>query len=204
MKPKLIPGVPKHIKGSFHDTENTRFFQDAESAFESFKVLKDRFLTINYWLDYADDLGADFKLYDKQGNLKKTLPEIGDFIRIDIPGPGSREGEGFDWVEIIDFQHNQSENNEILEQLLLKAQPSVKPGKSNKKIAHFYHAEASSTFIISRGIDYIKFGIYGRNESPNFDAELLDTLRNFWIAFGGMFGLSKIQWKHLVDKLVDF
>ncbi|SHG09427.1 hypothetical protein [Chryseobacterium vrystaatense] len=204
MKPQLITGVPLQEKGSFHDTESIRVAKDFEDIVDLYKTLKDRLLSVNYWNYYASGVGADFKLHDKNGNLKKRLPEKGDFIRIDIPGPGNFEARGFDWVEITDMYENLSANDEILEQLLIECKPSGIPGKINTHTAHFYTGDASSTFIVSRGKDFIKAGIYGRNETPNMDAQIADKARNLAIALGGMVGISKIQWKILTDGLVEF
>ncbi|WP_054509511.1 hypothetical protein [Chryseobacterium sp. ERMR1:04] len=204
MKPKLITGVPTHEKGSFHDTESYRLSKEYQETVNQYKSLKNRLLSVNYWNYFTDGVGADFKLHDKEGNLKKGLPEIGDFIRIDIPGPGNFEARGFDWVQITDMYEKEFENDEILEQLLLECRPSALPGKINAHIAHFYTSDATSTFIISRGKDFIKIGIYGRNETPNMDAQIADKARNLTIALGGMVGISKIQWKILVDALVEF
>ena len=204
MKPKLIAGVPTHEKGSFHDTESVRLSRDDQGLIDQYKTLKDRLLSVNYWNYYANGVGADFKLHDQDGNLKKRLPEIGDFIRIDIPGPGNFEARGFDWVEITDMQEKQADNDEVLDYLLMECRPSIIPGKTEAHIAHFYTADASSTFIISRRKDFIQVGIYGRNETPNMDAQIVDKARNVAIALGGMVGLSKIQWKILADALVEF
>lgn len=205
MKPKIVTGVPEHEKGSFHDTESVRKLNDLENSIENFKTLKDRFLSVNYWSYYAKGTGADFKLHDRDGNLKKRLPEKGDFIRIDIPGPGNFEARGFDWVQITDMYEKQFNEGEIAELLLIECRPSEIPGKENTNTAHFYTAEATSTLIIFRGTDYcIKLGIYGRNETPNMNAGIADKARNLTIALGGMVGLSKIQWKALADGLVEF
>ena len=204
MKPKEIKGVPSQEKGSFHDTESIRPSKDYESTVDNYANLKDRLLSVNYWNYYTKDVGADFKLQDQHGNLKKRLPEIGDFIRIDIPGPGNFEERGFDWVQITEMYENKSEEGDILESLLIECRPSSTPDKISSHIAHFYAAEATSTIIISRGKDFIKAGIYGRNESPNMDVDILDKARNLAIALGGMVGISKIQWKALADAFVEF
>jgi len=204
MKAKLITGVPEHEKGSFHDTESIRLIEDHENTIDHYKTLKDRLLSVNYWNYYANGVGADFKLHDKEGNLKKRIPEKGDFIRIDIPGPGNFEARGYDWVQITDLYEKHPDDGEVLELLLMECRPSSIPGKVNTHTAHFYTAEASSTFIISREKDCIKLGIYGRNETPNLDAQIADKARNLAIALGGMVGISKIQWKILTDALVEF
>ena len=204
MKPKLIEGLPLQEKGSFHDTESVRICEDHENTIEYYKILKDRILSINYWNYYAKGVGADFKLHDKDGNLKKRLPEKGDFIRIDISGPGNFEARGFDWVKITEFYERQFFDNDTLDLLLMEFKPSVVPGKSSSHTAHFYSADATSTVIISRGKDFIKLGVYGRNELPNMDASIADKARNLAVALGGMVGISKIQWKAFTDALIDF
>jgi hypothetical protein len=205
MKAKIVKGVPEHTKGSFHDTESIRKLNDFNNTVESFKTLKDRVLSVNYWNYYAKGAGADFKLHDKNGNLKKRLPEKGDFIRIDIPGPGNFEARGFDWVQITEMYEKKFDDDKIAELLLMECSPSNIPGGENTHIAHFYTAEATSTLIIFRGKDCsIKLGIYGRNETPNMNAGIADKARNLTIAIGGMVGLSKIQWKALADGLINF
>lgn len=204
MKPKEIPSVPLQEKGSFHDTESIRYFESYDLAYENFQILKDRFLSINYWDYYSKAAGADFKLHTKEGILKKRLPETGDFIRIDIPGPGNFEARGYDWVEIKNLYSEEFTNGKTLEFYLMECRPSGIPGKEEKHTAHFYTNEATSTFIISRGEDFIKFAVYGRNESPNLDANMADKARNLVIALGGMVGLSKIQWQSLTDGLLNF
>lgn len=204
MNSKQIKGVPDQVKGSFHDTENVRITEDFENTIDNYRILKDRLLSVNYWSYYAKGVGADFKLHDQNGILKKRLPEKGDFIRIDIPGPGNFEARGFDWVQITDMYEQQFINCEILEMLLIECRPSAIPGKANSHTAHFYTADATSTFILIRGEDFVKLGIYGRNETPNMDANIADKARNLAIAVGGMAGISKIQWKILIESLIGF
>ncbi|WBX97827.1 hypothetical protein [Chryseobacterium gambrini] len=204
MKPKYITKVPDQQKGSFHDTESVRTSKKDENTSDNFKILKDRLLSVNYWNYYAHGIVADFKLHDAEGNLKKSLPEKGDFIRIDIPGPGNFEARGFDWVQITDIYDGQSEEADILEMFLIECRPSQVPGKATSNTAHFYTSEATSSFAIFRGVDFIKFGIYGRNESPNMEVNLADKARNLSIALGGMVGLSKIHWKVLAETFVEF
>ena len=58
--------------------------------------------------------------------------------------------------------------------------------------------------MITKEGNSLKVGVYGRNEKPNFNAGFLDKIRNFFIAAGGMFGVSKIQWKLIAEGLLDF
>lgn len=203
MTPKQLRGVPEQEKGSFHDTESIRMTKESENTMDNFRKLKDLVLSVNYWNYYAEGVGADFKLHDQHGNLKKRLPEKGDFIRIDIPGPGNFEARGYDWVEITNMYEQQFMNSDIIEMLLIECRPSPVPGSENTHTAHFYTADATSTFKISRGNDFVKLGVYGRNETPNMDANIADKARNLAIAVGGMVGISKIQWKILAEALIS-
>lgn len=204
MKPKQIPGVPVQKKGGFHDTESHKQFDDTEKTIEQYAVLKQRFLSVNEWKSYCGENFADFRLHDSLGEYVERIPKVGDYIRIDIPGPGGFEAKGYDWVEIVEID-NHHINKDELENLMIICRPSTIPGsKKNRHINHFYSAEASSTFMISRSETSIKAAIYGRNESPNWNANFLDTIRNFSVAVGGMIGISKIQWKKLSDQFLDF
>lgn len=201
MRPKIIPGVPRQKKGSFHDTESFKQF-DSDIISQKFKVLKERLFSVNDWKKYAGENTADFKLFDSSGNPMDRKPQIGYFIRIDIPGPGQTEAKGFDWVEITIISHQSTDTSEYI---LMECKPSKDP-KNDKgdRIAHFYDKNASSCFVISKNENQLKAAIYGRNESPNYKANFLDIIRNLLIALGGMSGFSKIQWKSLSDGLLYF
>lgn len=204
MKPKQITGIPLQKKGGFHDTESQKQYIDSEKKIAQYAILKERFLSVNQWKSYCGEGFADFRLYDSLGNYVERLPKVGDFIRIDIPGPGGFEAKGYDWVEIIEISENYINKNEI-ENLLIICRPSTMPGnKKSNHIFHFYSDEATSSFMISRTENSIKAAVYGRNESPNWNANFFDKIRNFLIAVGGMFGVSKIQWKRLSDQFLDF
>lgn len=203
MKPKQIPGVPLQKKGGFHDTESEKKYDDPEKTIQQYAVLKERFLSVNQWKKYCGDSFADFRLHDALGNYVERIPKVGDFIRIDIPGPGGFEAKGYDWVEIVEISDRKI-NKDELENLLVICRPSTIPGGKSHHIAHFYSAEATSTFMISRSKNHIKAAIYGRNESPNWNAGFLDKIRNFCVAVNGMIGVAKIQWKRLSDQLLDF
>ncbi|MFL9832627.1 hypothetical protein [Chryseobacterium terrae] len=199
MKPKKIPGVPQQIKGSFHDTESVKEIENPQALETKFDILKQRFFAINNWRKYCRETSADFKLCDSSGNIVERLPEIGDYIRIDIPGPGGSEGRSFDWVQIVQIDLG------IPNQVMIQCRPSRDPvKKSSRKIAHFYSNSATSTFFVSKCGNAIKAGIYGRNESPNLKSGFFNVIRNYMIAIGGMLGFSKIQWKCLTKGLLDF
>ena len=203
MEAKQIPGVPVQKKGAFHDNESKRSFESAELVANHFEILKDRFFSIHRWKEYGGDLSADFRLFDCVGSYVDRMPRKGDYIRIDIPGPGDIKAKGYDWVEVMKIDDRCY--GDELERYLLVCRPSAVPQSNEEHIAHFYARESSSSFIISRGIDYIKAGIYGRNEVPNISRTgFFGRIRNLLVSIGGFFQLSKIQWKSLADGFLDF
>lgn len=201
MKPKPIKGVPQQKSGGFHDTESYKHFEPALIPLK-FEILKTRFCAVNQWKSYCGEAFAAFKLYNSNGNPIDRQPQKGDFIRINIPGPGEIEAKGYDWVEITDFCYYQDAHSESI---TMTCSPSTDPqlGKSSH-IAHFYSSRATSTFMISRDPNQLKAAVYGRNETPNFNANWLDIIRNIIVATGGVLGIAKIQWKQLTDGLLDF
>lgn len=203
MKPKQMNGVPEQQYGGFHDTESKKQFDPGLLPLK-FEILQKRFFSVSKWKSYCGEGFADFRLFDREGTETERAPQKGDFIRIDIPGPGEKEAKGYDWVEITDlcFQEDSSPGSESI---MITCRPSEDPkNKHNHHIAHFYSPKATSTFMISRTPDHLKAAVYGRNESPNFNAQLMDIVRNLFVAAGGMVGISKIQWKKLADGFLDF
>lgn len=201
MKPKQIKGIPGQQYGGFHDTESEKTVEP-ELLPLKFEMLQNRFFSINHWKNYCGEEFADFKLYDHKGNAVERNPQKDDFIRIDIPGPGEKEAEGYDWVKVTDICFCEDHNSESIS---MTCRPSGDPNnEQNDHVAHFYSPKATSTFMISRTPNHLTAAVYGRNESPNLNAKLIDTVRNIFVAAGGMIGIAKIQWKKLTDGLLDF
>ncbi|MCJ7936208.1 MAG: hypothetical protein MUW56_21895 [Chryseobacterium sp.] len=201
MKPKQIKGVPRQKSGGFHDTESQKQFEQAIIPLQ-YEILKKRFFAINKWKSYCGEAFAEFKLHDFNGDPVDREPQKGDFVRIDIPGPGETEAKGYDWVEITDLCYYQ---DTVSESITMTCRPSKDPkNDKNTHIAHFYNAGATSTFMIYRNPSHLKAAVYGRNESPNFNAKLIDIIRNIMTAAGGIMGIAKIQWKQLTDGFLDF
>ncbi|KAA2223280.1 hypothetical protein [Chryseobacterium sediminis] len=201
MSPKKFKGVPKQKFGGFHDTETRKLFEPDVMSLK-FETLKERFFSVNKWQSYSGETFAAFNLYDCSAQPVDREPQKGDFIRIDIPGPGEPEAKGYDWIEITDICFYE---NSFAESITMTCRPSRNPeNKKKRHIAHFYSSGASSTFMISKSPAHLKAAVYGRNERPNLNAKLLDAIRNLVIAAGGMMGAAKIQWKQLTDGFLDF
>lgn len=203
MNASNIEGIPMQYKGAYHDTESRKFFANIELCAESFEVLKKRFFSVNHWRDFCGDMSADFQLFDKKGSYVDRKPIEGDYMRIDIPGPGDFQEKGYDWVRIMKIDEKATQKQ--LERCLMICRPCVAPRSKTGHIAHFYASASSSSFVIERGKHHVLVGIYGRNEVPNIsNAGIFGKIRNFLIYIGGVLRLTKIQWKCLADGFLDF
>jgi hypothetical protein len=200
MKPKNIQGIPHQKSGGFHDTESTRKYNNNEID-AKFSILKERLFSINKWEKYCGKASSEFRHFSKSGEPIDKIPQMGDLIRIGIPVPGSKEANGYDWVQITNIMHRKKDQ---YESYLMLCRPTKVPCQDARYIAHFYGHSATSAFMIEKDGNILKAGIYGRNEKPNFNATFIDKIRNLIIALGGIFGFSKIQWKVLTEGLLDF
>lgn len=192
--------VPAQREGNAYDTITERFFTTEKLARAQFQVARKRLLAVNHWHKIAGEEKAEFALVDGRGKQIERMPAIGDFIRIDIPGPMNHSGDGFDWVQIEEI----AEDEEIHEEFIsIRVRPSSNPEKHKGETAHFFDDAATSTFVIKREGNQISAEVHGRNEKPNLEeVSLIDKIRNTFVAFGGILGGSNIQWKSFTEGLV--
>ena len=195
--------IPKQKEGAKSDTWAQRRCRNREEAIAFFKLVKTRLLHVSAWEKICKGTGADFILTDHDGNIVERAAMEGDHFRIDIPGPGTIAGKGFDWVRIVKVEELENRDKD-LEQLTIMVRPSNAPGKQEEEAAHFFKENASSTFIVSRTSQFIRAEVHGRNELPNLSANhFLDKLRNALVALGATIGFSRNQWKKLVKGLIS-
>lgn len=198
------PPVPKQEKGAMSDTSHSVKLKTSKEAEDFFKVVKKRLLNVSEWHKLCGLVSATFVLTDSLGNKVKRLVKEGDYLRIDIPGPGSKAGHGYDWVRIEAIENKNSPVDDY-EEVYMRARPAENPKGNTKKIAHFLQDDASSTFMVTREKNIVKAEVHGRNELPNVreQAVLLDKIRNTFIAISAMLGFSKSQWKKLAKGLLS-
>src|SRR5687767_1827509 len=89
--------VPQQQEGSETNTEAVETLPDRAAAIAFYEVVRNRLLNVNAWHDYAGKGTAAFQLTDGQGTEVARTAQKGDHFKIDIPGPGSVTGEGYDW-----------------------------------------------------------------------------------------------------------
>lgn len=170
-------------------------------AIHFFKMVKERLLDVNRWKEIAGGGMSDFFLTDEAGNLVDRKATSGDHIKIDIPGPGTQTGGGYDWVTIEEIKLQVIDDAEILS---MTARPSANPLTENDDTAHFLTEAATSTFQVKRAGKTIYAEEHGRNEVPNTATDnTLDNIRNTFVGWGAKVGLSYPQWKALVKGLIN-
>ena len=193
--------VPHNETGRETNTERSRQFESIEVARAFFQKVKERLLDVNSWQRMAGTATACFQLTDPQGREVQRHVRKEDHFKIDIPGPGPETGEGYDWVRVEAIEQEEGEEYEMA---AIRVRPASNPRNDRSDIAHFFTDEASSCFLVKREKNKVTAGVYGRNEKPNTAAEtLVDKARNTAVAAGAMTGFSKLQWKSLVNGLME-
>jgi hypothetical protein len=192
--------IPSQDSGIQTNTESTEELATEKEAKEFYVTVCKRLMDINNWQHYAGKATASFQLTDNSGKEVKRDPQKGDHLKIDIPGPGSVSGQGFDWVQIEAIEKDQDENTQWN---AIRVRPATSPLNEKEDVAHFFSDDTTSTFMVRQEGKKVIAGVYGRNEKPNTNTETtIDKIRNTAIATGAITGFSKIQWKSLVNGLV--
>lgn len=158
-------------------------------------------LDINQWHELAGSATAVFHLFDAQGVPVDRPAREGDFICIDVPGPGNPDGGGKDWVQV-DKIGSKDQGELALAYLTVKvtANPFQETAATT---AHFFGRPATSTFLVYRENLTIRAAVYGRNESPNLHTgNWLARIRNWLLYIGSRLGFSNAQWKSLTRGLL--
>lgn len=199
-----MPGseqVPQQHTGTeMNAVEKVELGSEAE-AIHFFKTVAERLLDVNRWAIFAGSALSHFFLTDSSGNPVDRKAVKGDLIKIDIPGPGTKAGEGYDWVKIEEINVQVLDGGEILS---MRARPVPNPLADATDTAHFLSDEATSTFQVKRIGNTIYAEEHGRNEVPNTDmGNTLDNIRNTFVGWGAKMGFSYPQWKALVKGLLS-
>ena len=120
--------IPPQHEGNQADITESIKASDKKEAHRIFLQVRERLFDINRWSDISEGLSASFVLTDRYGKPKKDIPTPGDHFRIDIPGPGSSAGSGYDWVKV-EIVEDHSDPETDREWALIKVRPSEDPTK---------------------------------------------------------------------------
>jgi len=193
--------VPDQTVGSAVNAVEKICFPSVDEAKEIYKTVKARMTDVNHWSAIAGLPFSAFKLFDYAGRAANRNASEGDFIRIDIPGPGTKTGHGYDWVIIESLVEETTAKAEVIS---MRVRPTAHPLGEDECIAHFLKACATSTFQVKRVGNCISAEEHGRNEVANLGTNhLLDNIRNAVVGAGAKIGFSYPQWKSLVKGLLS-
>lgn len=199
---KAKAAVPSQKEGAKSDTVHSVKLRSHEDALDLFQTAKKRLLKVYEWHELCRLESATFALTDGDGKKLRRMAREGDYLRIDIPGPGSKTGTGYDWVRIKKILHEKDEQRDY-EATVIHVSPADNPRNNSSKTAHFFDKKASSTFLVTREKNVVTAEIHGRNEKPNTDPDSpIDVIRNTFIAIAAILGFSKFQWKQLAKGLL--
>ncbi len=193
--------IPENYTGRIIDTDDTIEFDTIEEAESFFEEVKLRLLNVNSWSKIAGILTADFQVVDAEGKEVNRPVRKGDYFKIDVPGPGSLDGEGYDWVRV---EAVNSTSEADVESLGIRVRPCANPQDADDHISHFYSEQSTSNFVVTREGKKITAGVYDRNTKPNVDAEKpFSKIRHYLVGLSAVVWFSKYQWFKLVEGLLN-
>lgn len=192
--------IPKQEEGAEMDVYSHVTLDDETAAKTFYQTAKMRLLEIYDWDKLSGAASATFTLVDPRGKVVQRAAMEGDYIQINIPGPGIKAGSGYDWVIIEQIHEESSAGNQMI---TMRARPSANPLTAEEDTAHFYKDKATSTFRVIRLGKEVHAEVHGRNEVANSDTEILiDNIRNVLVGWSAKLGFSYPQWKSLVNAIV--
>jgi hypothetical protein len=193
--------IPADNVGKNNDLKATTVLSSHELAVEKFRQAKARMLNPSIWHKITTGLGGKFQLVDDKGNPVERNAVEGDYLKIDLPGPGPATGSGYDWVEV-ELIEKRRDGNE--EQCSMRLRPASPPFDKEGPTAHFFKDSASSTFIVRCIGNVVVSSYHGRNEQLNVaTGKVVDNLRNAAVGIGAMAGLSEAQWYALIKAFLS-
>ncbi len=193
--------IPNNDTGKAVNLEQSVVTTGQHDALELFKQARLYLQQPHLWQQLTGKmLSASFELMaleERQDQLIRT----GDYIKINIPGPGTVAGEGYDWVKVKDMAYSKINNHEECFGILLTV--AANPHRPEDGAAHFFENGATSTFMLSRSYNTVCASYHGRNEQKNTHGErITDNIRNSLVATGALAGLSEFQWLPLLKGLL--
>ena len=192
--------VPAQYTGRQIEAEASVELKNEIEATAYYDIVKGRLLNVNNWHNIAGIISAKFQLVNVSGEEVDRNVQKGDYVRIDIPGPGSSAGDGYDWVCVEDVKEVSEAN---IESIGIRVKPAPNPLGNKNITAHFYSDEATSNFMVTRKNSKISAWIIDRNIKPNDQAEsVIDNIRNSAAGIGAIGIFSKLQWQGLAEGVI--
>ena len=193
--------VPAQYTGKEIEAEASTELRNENEAKMFYDIVKEKLLNVNNWHQLTGLISASFQLVDANGEEVARSAKKGDYFKIDIPGPGSSAGDGYDWVCVEELKEGVDED---IQWIGLRVRPSHNPCGDTNETAHFYAKEATSSFIVTREDLKVSALIIDRNIKPNeYVDSLADKIRDTAVGVSAIGMFSKIQWQKLASGLVE-
>ena len=195
--------IPSNQVGKQLDLTSTIEKKSREEAEALYNKAAARLLLPGGWQQIAGWASAEFTAFDDSQQILSRPVKEGDYIRINIPGPGTSKGEGYDWVRV-GLVSDETDKDYIAQYLGLRLDTSTDPFADDPGTAHFFEEGASSTLLIIRKGNTVQSSYHGRNERINNRTDkVLDNIRNTLTGAGALGGLSELQWNGLLKGLLS-
>ena len=192
--------IPPHQFGKKLETVSTVHCDTIAEATEHYELAARRLLLVNGWHNTAGLVSAKFQLITPDGEEGDRAAQVGDYLRISIPGPACEAGDGYDWVKVEALEKFSEEHTTAVG---FRVRPCASPLENSNQTAHFYDDNACSCFIVMRIETEVVAWILERNLTPNENCGGLgDKIRDTVVGIAAMAVGSKIQWKNLADGLI--
>jgi hypothetical protein len=189
--------VPPQRSGKAIEAEASAVLSTEKTAVVFFELVRNRMQHVNSWSVIAGKLSAEFQLVNKEALEVFRKAQEGDYLRIDIMGPGGTSGGGYDWVKIEQL-HDEPDS------FGFRVRPSSHPSAHRAVPDHFYNEESTSTFQVTRVGRHVMVSISDRNTKPNNEAtNVVNKVRNYVVAWAARARFSQIQWQALAEGLVS-
>lgn len=184
------PLIPPQTHGKQLTLSQQKMFADPIAASHAFRQSAQRLLHPQFWKELSGGASASFDVIDPQLNLTDREISEGDYIRINIPGPGPLSGNGYDWVKVALIESSGH-------RLGIQLKPCANPEEKQEEPAHFFSEASSSTLTIDLENTTLTACYYGRNETVNNETgNVVENIRNTLIAAGAKAGLSEFNGKN--------
>lgn len=192
--------IPSQETGNEIEAEAQAGFPGAAEAILFYERAKSRLLDVNNWERIAGALSASFRIVDAGGKEGPEQVQKGCYLRIDVPGPGSKAGDGYDWVFVEELSEKEEEDRQGIG---FRVRPCENPLGNPDETAHFYSNESTSSFIVTREGNQVYAWIIDRNIKPNQQTgSVTDQIRDSAVGTGARGIFSKMQWQGLADGIV--
>ena len=194
--------IPAQINGKENNIQYDKSFGSQPEALAAFERAYSRINDPLHWHELTRVIVARFLLPSDPNLNKYPLIREGNFFRIEIPGPGPKTGDGYDWVKVdrVVDEKNPRASNELFGMTL---RACSNPERNSDTTAHFFQSLATSTFIVRRNYNTVISSYHGRNEVPNVHTHsVLGNIRNAYVALGAGAGLSETVWSILIKSFL--